>query len=85
MMSCTSTEPPDTIDFMMGVPVVTRQEDGISCGAFQLAWYYLAATQGCDPFLPDDNPRSISRYDLPTGEPIFDWLARVMEWPELDP
>ena len=83
-MSFTDTEPPHNLDLMMGVPLVTRQEDGISCGAFQLAWSYLAATQQCDPFLPDEDPRSISRYDLPTGAPLYDWLARVVEWLGLD-
>lgn len=84
LLSSTCTEPPGELDLMVGVPLVTTQGDGVSCGALQLAWYFLTATQTCDPFLPDQHGRSISRFDLPCGQPMYDWLAQVVEWLGMD-
>ena len=79
LCSATNTEPPPGVDKMVGVPLVTEQTDGTSCGALQLGFYYLIATDVCHPNLPDVEEASISRIDIPCGEAVYEWLAKVVQ------
>ena len=78
MFSATRSEPPPGVTKMVGVPLVTEQGDGTSCGAMQLAYYYLVATENCHPNLRDFEEGSISRIDLAWGEAIYEWLVKVV-------
>ena len=78
MFSATASEPPPGVNKMVGVPLVTEQGDGTSCGAMQLAYYYLVATDNCHPNLRDFEEGSISRIDLAWGEAIYEWLVKVV-------
>ena len=79
MFSATRSEPPPGVTKMVGVPLVTEQTDGTSCGALQLGFYYLIATDVCHPNLPDVEECSISRIDIPCGAPVYEWLAKVVQ------